>query len=766
MARQNKQGMRLRQTENPREKNKNWLLQMLCAMLGCSALLLSGGELAGFGGSGVMAVMVAVGVYLCAMYGLLLRSRKPDWFFIGTLMLLLILVLICRNQMLEGFRLFWSRMSDARLLGTGFLWPEWQRRLPQEQGTFCQMLFGVFLSGIIAVTVCFLVSRLPAMLAALLPVALLLEMAVFGGELSAGWMSLTLAAAALIQLCGGWRNKNALVPVAFGWITTAITGAVLILLVSGQGMNARIQQLENQVQKKVHYQKYETEHTVLPEGDFRNYQVKEGAPEAGLIVTMDVPEGMYLRGFTGSVFEDDQWKGVEKELLVKNKNLLYWLKLNAFHTDAQFYAASAGTAAATGRIIVQNTGACSRYRYVPFGLCGGEYLTAENLNTEGVLSDGTRVYSYTAVTGGTETISAVLQHLQKSDDASVLQYRQAESIYRSFVRNVYLQIPDSAKQLLEEQWDALAAEYGGLNRLSVQQSQECALRFLSQCFPENGIPEEMELPLDIARGTTYQYATVAVLTLRYFGIPARYAEGYVITDAMAASVASGETLAVDSSCARAWVEVYQDGIGWIPMDMTPGLGEMIQEDPDDQSEQGDGDTVNEELDPEDADAESPMESEREVPDPDGGSVVRIIRAILTAFMKVVLILLMVFLLLMLRRKMIQKKKEKRFQDENLKNAVAWIFADAVKILEKQGLDRGNGSLRQIAAPVCECYGEEYAQKLTEMIDLNDRAMFSSRPLQEHRRETMLQFRTATIETVKTHVKWYRRLWQKWVKCLY
>lgn len=739
---------------------------MLCAMLGCSVLLLSGSKLAGFGGSSVVAVMAAVGMYLCAMYGLLLRARKTDWFFIGTLLLLLLLVLVCRKQMLEGFRVFWSRMSDARLLGTGFLWPEWQRRLPQEQSTFCLILFGVLLSGTVAVAVCWLTSNFPGVLAVLLPVVLLMEMVVFGAELPLGWMIVTLAAAVLIQTSGGWGSKNALVPVAFGWIATAVVGAVLLLLVSGQNMHSWFRQLENQVQKKVHNQQYETEHTVLPEGDFQNYQLKEGAPEAGLIVTMDIPEAMYLRGFTGSVFEDDQWKGVEKELLVKNKNLLYWLNLNGFNPNTQFYAASVGTEATNGNIIVQNTGACSYYQYVPFSLCGGTYLIPEDLNTEGVLSDGTRVYSYTAVTGGTETISAVLQHLQKSDDASVLQYRQAESIYRSFVRNVYFQIPDTAKQLLEEQWDALAANYGGLERLSVQQSQECALRFLSQCFPETGIPEDMELPLDVARGTTYQYATVAVLTLRYFGIPARYAEGYVITDAMAASVASGETLAVDSSCARAWVEVYQDGIGWIPMDMTPGLGEMIQENPDDQSEQGDGDTVNEELDPEDADAESPMESDLEVPDPDGGSVVRIIRAILTAFMKSVLILLAVFLLLMLRRKILLRKKEKQFQDENLKNAVAWIFADAVKILENQGLDRGNGSLRQITAPACEFYGEEYSQRLEEMIALNDRAMFSSRPLQEHRREAMLQFRMETIETVKTHVKWYRRIWQKWVKCLY
>ena len=35
-----------------------------------------------------------------------------------------------------------------------------------------------------------------------------------------------------------------------------------------------------------------------------------------------------------------------------------------------------------------------------------------NLNTEGVLSDGERVYTYSAVSGGSEAITQVLQHLQ------------------------------------------------------------------------------------------------------------------------------------------------------------------------------------------------------------------------------------------------------------------------------------------------------------------------------------------------------------------
>ena len=765
MTQVNKQGMRLRQSENPRKKNNFWLLQSIVAMLATVVLLLIVSQLVAIPTT-TMAVMLAVGAYLCIMYGLLLRVKKPHWFFYLALVILLILALVCRNQVLEGYRLFWRSMSDAKLKGTGWLLPEWELQLPEEKRGLCLTLFTVLLSGGLSLLVCFLTTWAPYMLAAALPGIALFGMTFLGTELSFLWILMILAASVLILLYSGWGSRNALAPVTMSWFTAALTAAVLILLVSITNIRNWTDGVGEQMQETIHRQKYETEHTTLPEGDFRTYEETEKGAEAALIVTMETPEAMYLRGFTGSVFEDNQWKPLEKDLLVKNKNLLYWLNLNAFNPNAQFQTAASQLELPTNTVTVQNMGACSLYRYLPFSLCGGEALVPENLNTEGVLSDGERVYTYSAISGGSEAITQVLQHLQQSNEKPVLLYRKAESGYRHFVSNFYLQIPEEAKQMLSQSWDKTASSYGSVESLNDQQAQECALRFLSETFPEEGIPEELELPLDIARGSSYQYATVAVLTLRYFGIPARYAEGYLITEQMASSVDPMETLTVDSSSARAWVEVYQDGIGWIPMDLTPGLGEMIQENPDDSSGKGDSDEENPELDPEEAEDEKPEDSETEVADPDGGSVVRVLLNLLTDLLKALLILAVIFLVLFLRRKYINSRKEKKFRDKDPKAAVAWIFADTINILEKLGFDPGNGSMRQLTEPAGERFGEEYAGQLDEMITLNDRAMFSSRPMEEIHRESLLSFRNMTIEHINKQEKWYKRLWLKWVRCLY
>ena len=765
MTQVNKQGMRLRQSENPRKKNNFWLLQSIVAILATVVLFLTVSQLIEIPTT-TMAVMLAVGVYLGIMYGLLLRVKKPHWFFYLALLLLLILALVCRNQVLEGYRLFWSRMSDAKVRGTGWLLPEWELQLPEEKSSLCLTLFTVLLSGGASLLVCFLTTWAPPVLAAMIPAVALFGMTFFGTELSFLWILMILASSVLVLMYSGWGSRNALAPVTMGWITAAIAAAALILVVSLPGIRSWTDRVGEQMQETIHRQKYETEHTTLPEGDFRAYEETEKGAEVALIVTMENPEAMYLRGFTGSVFEDNQWKSLEKDLLVKNKNLLYWLNLNAFNPNAQFHAATSQTELTTNTITVQNMGACSLYRYVPFSLCGGEALKPENLNTEGVLSDGERVYTYSAISGGSEAITQVLQHLQQSNEKPVLLYRKVESGYRHFVNNFYLQVPEEAKQLLSESWDKTASSYGRVASLNYQQAQECALRFLSETFPDGGTPEEVELPLDIAKGSSYQYATVAVLTLRYFGIPARYAEGYLITEQMAASVDPMETLTVDSSSARAWVEVYQDGIGWIPMDLTPGLGEMIQENPDDSSGKGESDNENPELDPEEAEDEKPEDSETEVSDPDGGSVVRVLLNLLSDLVKALLVLVFLFLLLFLRRKVINKKREKKFRDKDPKQAVAWIFADAMNILEKLGFGLGNGSMRQLSEPAEERFGEEYAGQLNEMITLNDRAMFSSRPLEEKHRESLLNFRNTTIENINKQEKWYRRFWLKWFKCLY
>ena len=759
MTQQKNRGMRLRFSVNPRKKDATWLMQMIVAMLASAVLTFT---LTGLTGNDPM-VMLVVAVWLCIVYGILLKTKHENWFYLGTLILMLLLTLVLRKQVLEGFRIFWNTASDAMVSGTGYVLPEWKLQLSKEQSGFCASLFAGICGCMVSLICCGLTSAAPAALAVMLPAMMLFGMVTFGAEGSFLWLLPVLAVSVMILMYSGWRKKGSLAPVMMSWAVTGTIACLLITVACLPGMQNWTAQIRENVHESIHESKYETKYTTLPEGDFSDYRKKEQKARQALAVTMENPQQLYLRGFTGAVFTGDTWEALDTQALVKNKDLLYWLNLNAFDQNAQFDAAASYAGLQQSTVTVQNIGACSFFRYVPFSIGKGAWAEAENLNTDGVYGNGERSYVYSVTAGTSGEIMEVLIYLQSSGDPAVLQYRKAESGYRQFINHYYLQVPEEIKVMLQEEWDEIASRYGKADNLTQQQAQECALIFLSRCFPEEGTPEDMELPLEMAEGTTFQYATVAAMTLRYFGIPARYAEGYVISQEMAEGYESGETMTVDSSCAKAWVEVYQDGIGWIPMDLTPGIGEIL-EDPDsndpNKANTSDKDTTKKKDKEEE---EEPTEQ----PEPTGGAMVRIIlETVLWSLVIALGIILVIFLILWLRRKVLLGKKEKKFQSGNVSDGIAWIYADTAVLLEKLDFNRGNGSMRDLTKPLEEKYGAEFAAQFEAVTDLNDCAMFSSFPMEENQRKAARRFHSHVLRKLKSEGKWYKRMWLKWVRCLY
>lgn len=761
MAQKRKPGMRLRPSADPRN-NTDWILHLMLSLSGTTALILTTAGLAGFRFGSTLLIMLLCGGVFCCVYALLVKLGRQSWFAPGLLVLLLLICMIFRQQILEGWRLYWNQLSDAMTEGKGWILPKLQLQLPSEKQTVAISMLAVLMAGGICLMCCVLSAFAPLLLAVLPPAVLFAGMAWLGTDGAFALLVPVLTASMLVLLCCGWKQGHGALPAGIGWAVCIIAAFFAVQALSTQGVARWAGEVCGDVQHMIHGARYETEHTTLPEGDFREYRIASRKAEPALTVTMEHPEVLYLRGFTGAVFSEDLWSPVDTEDLTKNKDLQYWLNLNAFTPDTQFAAAAASLELEPHAITVENVGACSDYLYVPFNLCDGEYLYRENLNTDGAFGNGERNYTYTVLTGGTDTISQVLNHLNTADAQSVDAYRKAESAYRKIVRTQYLQVPDEVKLLLGEQWNELAGKYGGMANLSQEQAQTCALRFLGSCFPETGIPEELELPLDQARGTPYQYATVAVLTLRYFGIPARYAEGYLITEQMAQKASTGKAITVDSSCAWAWAEVYQEGIGWIPVDLTPGLGEVIEEQPDNTLE-GDLET---DQNNEENESEENTDAAPQAPETLGGTVVRILKKSLVWLFCLLFLLVLLFVLLWLRRKKLLEKKAQQFRDADVRNAVGWIIADTVLLLEQLGIGRGNGSLRELSGPVNARFGEAYEKAFAQIIALNDRAVFSKRTMDESCREMAISFREDTLLRLKAETKWYRRLWLKWLRCLY
>lgn len=75
------------------------------------------------------------------------------------------------------------------------------------------------------------------------------------------------------------------------------------------------------------------------------------------------------------------------------------------------------------------------------------------------------------------------------------------------------------------------------------------------------------------QGYCVHYASAAALILQTIGVPARYASGYVVFpyDFERAKDGDGYTAHVVDKRAHAWVEIYLEGFGWLPVEVTPGF---------------------------------------------------------------------------------------------------------------------------------------------------------------------------------------------------
>ncbi len=187
---------------------------------------------------------------------------------------------------------------------------------------------------------------------------------------------------------------------------------------------------------------------------------------------------------------------------------------------------------------------------------------------------------------------------------------EAEESYRRFVGETYLAVPPGAGAQLSpllEDMDRQAIvwpqEFPEAYQEPLAQARRAAGLLASLAVYDLDTPameageDFVEHFLTQGRGYCVHFATTGTLLLRLKGIPARYVSGYV-----AYLDRSGRASVRDHS-AHAWVEIYLNGYGWYPVEMTPAyLGE-------------DGEIPRDEPLPEpEAPAETPDQREEAVPD--------------------------------------------------------------------------------------------------------------------------------------------------------
>ena len=726
---------------------KSTLFDLLASVLIFLALAAVFYTVSGFA---AMLWLLGAGILTCIAAAVIRHFRKTKWMLPILLAALLLVVLFARNPLLNGFGAAWNMLRDLWAAEKGILLP-----LAETDGT------GLWLAGIVAglllAMMSVALSRVPTLTAVLLA-----ALSVAAAFVQPGILLLAAAAIALLMLT--WqKNKNAVSAASFLIVGVIVAGIAAISLQTGT-----MQSFSQSTKDSLHHWRYEKAEELLPEGDLSEPVTKTESTDTILSVTADTAQTLYLRGFVGDTYENEVWSALDAQTAAEEKDLFYWLHQSGFYPQSQLATAARLMGNyQSGSVSVQNLAGCSLYRYEPCtvlperaGLTKNK-IQPSTLETNGLR--GERGYSYETVSDVQTLLPELLDFLQNDTSDSVKSYLQMESAHREFVYSYALDVPAEFRAQLGAVLDSCCESYGPADSLTKEQAQTAALAFLELCFDGS---DTIALPLaDTADGTTYQYATVAALALRYYGIPARYVEGYTI------KTSENEPTSVDASAAGAWVEVYQDGIGWLPLSLTPGLEDLSAEQtesgikPVGAGKEGTGDgprvTEGQELEQDDAEPDNSEDNT-----PDGGQRTGLLHKPAFWIILIAALLLLLLAAIIIRHAVILKKRNEAFTQEDQSAAAACLFTDCALLLAAMGLKRGTGSMLELCEDMKERFGEESASRLRDMTMLNARALFSTKALTNEERTSMEQFHASVLDLLKTHTNWPKKLRLKWLDCLY
>ena len=733
-----------RETQSTRGQT---LLELLSAFLIFLALAAIFYTVSGFA---AMLWLLGAGALTCIAAAAIRHFKKMKLMPPILLAALLLVVLFARNPLLNGFGAAWNTLRDLWAAEKGIL-------LPLAETDSTGLWLAGIVTGILLAMVSVALSRVPTLTAVLLA-----ALSVAAAFVQPGFLLLAAAAIALLMLT--WqKSKNAVSAASFLLVGVIVAGVAAIFLQTGT-----MQSLSQSAKDTLHHWRYEKAKEVLPEGDLSEPVTKTESTDTILSVTADAAQTLYLRGFVGDSYENGVWSALDAQTAAEEKDLFYWLHQSGFYPQSQLATAARLMGNyQSGSVSVQNLSGCSLYRYEPCTILPERAgLTKNRIQPSAVETNGLRGergYSYEVVSDAQTILPELLDFLQNDTSDGVKSYLQMESAYREFVYSYALTVPAEFRAQLGAVLDQCCESYGPADSLTKEQAQTATLAFLELCFDGS---DTIALPLaDTADGTTYQYATVAALALRYYGIPARYVEGYTV------KAAENEPVNVDASAAGAWVEVYQDGVGWLPLALTPGLEDLSAEQtesgikPVGAGKEGDGDgprvTEGQELEQDNAEPDNSEDNT-----PDGGQRTGLLHKPAFWILLVVGILLLLLAAIFIRHAVSLKKRNETFTQEDQSAAAACLFTDCAALLAAMGLKRGIGSMLELCETAKEQLGEDYAAKLHDMTMYNAQALFSSRAITPEQLAEMRTFHDATQKNLKTHTNWPKKLRLKWLNCLY
>lgn len=324
-----------------------------------------------------------------------------------------------------------------------------------------------------------------------------------------------------------------------------------------------------------------------------------------LRVDLKQPESLYLKTYSGSIYTygNNIWESLNEGQYTANQQI-DWERIPVWLSSRKYSKLSY-----TRHVKIEDNRTVKDYAVVPYGIvytASSEIAAYYDLYYTYFDQGDASLEVSDFVIGEAEPIVSV-------DEAK-------KDVYYDFVKKNYTEIDEDIKALFdrmelnEESQFLVETELDGL-----ETDQEAVINYIINYLHDtteytlkpgntpHGVDFIDYFLNENKKGYCVHYATAATMLLRYYGIPARYSEGFYVSDQLYQDGIAD----VPDKAAHAWVEIFDPNKGWTPIEVTPASGDnMITQNPTEEPKEQPEETPsnNENETPNEVDTNTPQDT--------------------------------------------------------------------------------------------------------------------------------------------------------------